>query len=190
MNSFYTNKELKTLGFAKTGKNVKISRKASFYGNSRIEIGDNSRIDDFCIISAGEKGIKIGKFVHIACYVSLIGKEKIEFGDLSTISGHSSVYSSSDDYSGSSLTNPTVADKYKKVENKPVKIGKGVVIGAHSCVLPGVTIGDGCALGAFSLVNKNIKAGMIAAGIPCKAVKLRKKDHIRLEKKFLKDSGY
>jgi UDP-3-O-[3-hydroxymyristoyl] glucosamine N-acyltransferase len=60
--AYYTQEQLKQLGFKYVGKNVKISDKASIYNCDQIEIGDNSRVDDFCIISGK---IKIGRNVHI-----------------------------------------------------------------------------------------------------------------------------
>ncbi|KGF38149.1 hypothetical protein HMPREF2136_03935 [Prevotella bivia DNF00650] len=47
MVSFYTEKELETLGLKSYGTNVKISRYVCFYGADNISIGDNVRIDDF-----------------------------------------------------------------------------------------------------------------------------------------------
>lgn len=49
-----TREEIEQMGFASVGNNVFISTKASFYGTSKIHIGNNVRIDDFCVISAGE----------------------------------------------------------------------------------------------------------------------------------------
>ncbi|MBM3059473.1 dTDP-4-amino-4,6-dideoxy-D-glucose acetyltransferase VioB, partial [Escherichia coli] len=49
--------QLKEMGFKSVGENVKISDKASFYGCDNISIGNNVRIDDFCVFSAGEGGI-------------------------------------------------------------------------------------------------------------------------------------
>ena len=49
--AYLTEFELKEMGFKRLGKNVKISDKASIYNADQIEIGDNSRIDDFCVIS-------------------------------------------------------------------------------------------------------------------------------------------
>ncbi|TSB44528.1 acyltransferase, partial [Alkalicoccobacillus porphyridii] len=46
--------QLKEMGFKSVGENVKISDKASFYGCDNISIGNNVRIDDFCVFSAGE----------------------------------------------------------------------------------------------------------------------------------------
>ena len=52
-----TREEIEQMGFAFVGNNVFISTKASFYGTSKIHIGNNVRIDDFCVISAGEGGV-------------------------------------------------------------------------------------------------------------------------------------
>lgn len=74
--SFYSTKELVELGFAEVGQNVFISRKASFYGIERISIGNNVRIDDFCVLSAGEGGINIGNYIHITVYNSIFVKTR------------------------------------------------------------------------------------------------------------------
>ena len=49
MNSFYSARELRKIGLKKYGDNVKISRFANFYSPEKINIGDNVRIDDFCV---------------------------------------------------------------------------------------------------------------------------------------------
>ena len=76
--------------FKYVGKNVLISSLASIHNPENISIGDYSRIDDFCILSAGEGGISIGRNVHIAVYVSLIGKENIHIDDFAGISSRTS----------------------------------------------------------------------------------------------------
>lgn len=68
MDSFFSKEELQLLNI-KVGKNVKISRKSSIYGYN-IEIGDNVRIDDFCILSGK---IRLGNYIHIAAYSALYG---------------------------------------------------------------------------------------------------------------------
>ena len=52
-----------------------------------------------------------------------------------------------------------------------IHIGKGVMLGMESMVMPGVTIGDGAIIGAFSLVTKDIPAWTIAVGRPAKVIK-------------------
>ena len=54
---------------------------------------------------------------------------------------------------------------------KPVHIGNGCWIGANVTILPGVTIGDNCVIGAGSVVVKSIPANSFAAGNPCKVIR-------------------
>ena len=182
--AFYSEIELQNIGFKKLGKNVKISNLSSIYNVSKISIGDNSRIDDFCILSGGEEGIEIGRYVHIACYCSLIGKKLIRMNDFSGLSSRVSIYSSSDDYSGRSLTNPTVDSKYTRVKSSPVILEKHVIIGAGSVILPGVTLGIGSAVGALSLVNKNCEAFGIYVGNPAVFLRNRNTNLLELERRF------
>ena len=114
---FLTENQLAAFRFKSLGNDVNISDKASIYNAKNISIGNNVRIDDFCILSAGDDGIEIGNNVHIACYCSLIGKSKITLNDYCNISSRVSIYSSNDDYSGNSLTNPCIPDLYKDVKH-------------------------------------------------------------------------
>ena len=52
-----------------------------------------------------------------------------------------------------------------------IHIGKGVMIGMESMIMPGVTIGDGAIVGAMSLVTKDIPPYTIATGQPARVVK-------------------
>ena len=191
--SFYSDEELFALGLKSFGLNVKISKKASLYGCSRITIGSNVRIDDFCVISAGVGGISIGNYVHIAAMALLIGSEKIQLEDFSGLSSRVSVYSSSDDYSGRHLTNPTVPNQFKSVLSAPVIIGRHVIIGSGSVVLPGCVLEEGVAIGALSLVSKKCESFGIYAGNPARYLKDRKRDLLNLESAFniyLQDPNY
>ena len=183
--AFLSKQQLQEIGFRHIGENVSISERAVFYNAANISIGDNTRIDDFCIISAGEGGITIGKFVHIAVYCSLMGSGNITMEDFSGLSSRVSVYSSSDDYSGKFMTNPCVPKEYTNVNSGPVLLQKHVIVGVGACILPNVIIGVGSAIGAFSLVSKNIESHTIAVGAPAVAKVERKQDMFELEKQFL-----
>ena len=177
--------------FKSIGINCQISTKASFYGMERIEIGDNVRIDDFCIISAGEGGIKIGSNIHIACHNSIIGAARIELEDYSMVGGHSAIYSSTDDFSGDYLIGPNIDERFTNVINKPVTLKKYSVIGSHCVVLPGVTLHEGAAIGAMSLVKKDVGEYALWAGNPLRFVKFRKKTMREfVENNILPDSVY
>lgn len=180
-----TSEQIKLIGFISVGENVLISDKASFYGVESISIGNNVRIDDFCVLAAGVGGIKIGNYVHIAVGSSLIGAGEIKLEDFSGLSSRVSIYSSSDDYSGACLTNPTVPDEYKNVRVASVSLGRHVIVGSGSVILPGVVLEDGVAVGALSLVNKSCSAFGVYAGNPAKKIKERKRDILDLEESFM-----
>lgn len=182
--SFFSLNELKAIGFKKIGKSVQLSKKASIYNPGNIEIDDYSRIDDFCILSAGIGGIKIGRNVHLAVYTSLIGSASIHIDDFASVSSRVAVYSSNDDYSGKFMTNPTVAAEFTNVNNAPVIISRHVIVGAGSVILPGVTLDEGSAIGALSLVRNDCEAFGVYAGTPAKKIADRQKDLLQLEKVF------
>lgn len=187
MNSFYDPNQIKKIGFGSFGKDVRISKFANFYNASNIHLGSNVRIDDFCILSAGHKGIFIDDYVHIGCYSSLIGQAKIQISKFANISTRVSIFSSSDDFSGNSLTNPMIDKRYKLLVNEPVTIKKHVIIGTNSTVLPGAILEEGCAIGANSLVKESCSPFSIYAGVPVRKIGLRSKKLLILEKQFLEN---
>ena len=166
------------------GEQVQISEKASIYGAARISLGNHVRIDDFCVLSAGPGGIEIGNHVHIACFCSLIGKEAIRMEDFSGLSSRVSVYSSSDDYSGEWLTNPTVPEEFTHVDHRPVVMRRHCIIGAGSVILPGVILGEGCAIGALSLVTRNCEEFTMYLGVPARKIKERSRRVLELESRL------
>lgn len=54
---------------------------------------------------------------------------------------------------------------------KPINIGEDVWVGGSAVICPGVNIGDRSIIGAGSVVTKDIPAGVIAAGNPCKVIR-------------------
>lgn len=183
--AYYNEEELRNLGFKYIGKNVKISDKASVYNHEQIEIGDNSRVDDFCVLSGK---IKIGKNVHIAPFCLVAGGEKgITFEDFSGLAYQVQVFTQSDDYSGKTMTNPTIPIDYKKEIKKEIIIKKHSIVGAGSIIMPGIVLEEGTSIGAMSLVRKSTEEWSIYLGNPAKKIMNRKKDLLELEKEYLKN---
>ena len=177
----FSEAELRGLGLKDFGERVHLSRKASLYGASSIALGSDVRIDDFCVLSSGAGGIRVGSHVHIAVHCSLIGRSAIELGDFSNFSSRVSIYSSNDDYSGAKMTNPMVPEEYTGVQHAPVSVGRHVIVGAGSVILPGAVLEEGVAVGALSLVRGRCEAFGIYAGIPARRLKERKRDLLELE---------
>lgn len=182
MNSFLSEIEISEIGFKSVGKNIFISRHANFYQPEKISIGNNVRIDDFCIVSGN---ITIGDYIHIAAYSALYGGQKgIFIDDYVNISSKVVIYAKSDDYSGGTMTNPMLPDTYKEVIEEPVNINKHVILGSGCVILPGTELNEGSAFGAMTLVNKDSEPWSINVGIPFKKIKNRSQHLLQLEKKF------
>ena len=180
--SFYTETELQDLGFRSIGEDVLISRKTSLYSPETISIGNHVRIDDFCILSGN---IEIHDYVHIAAYAALYGGSAgILLDDFSGLSARTVIYAASDDYSGLSLTNPTVPNSYRNVSENQVHLEKHASVGSGCTILPGVTIKQGSAVGSMSLVTKSLEEFGIYAGIPVKKIKDRERKLLELEVQF------
>jgi len=180
---YYTQKQLLSMNFAHLGTNVLISKKASIYLPEKISIGSNVRIDDFCLLVGN---IYIGNYVHIAAFTGLhasIGSIFID--DYSTLSSQVTIYSASDDYSGKSMTNSIIPEEFKNVISDEIKIGRHVIVGTGSTIIPNSIIPDGVAIGAMSLVNRQLDPWIIYAGIPCHKIRDRDKNILNIEREFL-----
>ena len=183
MNSFYSLNELKELGLKSFGENVLISRNACIYGAENITIGNNVRIDDFCILSGK---INIGSWIHISAYTGLFGgKEGIELADFVTISSRCVVYAISDDYSGKTMTNPMINDEYRQTYGGTVFFEKHSIIGSGCIVLPDVTLHEGVAVGAMSLVKSDLEEWSMYVGVPAVKIKERDRTAKELEHKMM-----
>lgn len=181
--AFLSEEELMNMGFKKLGKSVKISDKASIYNCDEIEIGDFSRIDDFCVVSGK---VSIGRNVHFATHCLVAGGEEgLRFDDFSGLAYGCQIFTRSDDYSGLSMTNPTVPDEYKFVIKKTMTVGRHAIVGAGSIILPGVDLADGTSVGALSLVRKSTSPWGVYLGNPAKKIKNRKDDLLQFEKEYL-----
>lgn len=172
MSSFYTEDELKYLGLKQYGKNILISRKASLYDTSNISLGDNVRIDDFCILSGK---ITLGSHIHISAYVAIYGSKGVVMEDYTGVSPHATIYSAMDDFSGDYLIGPIHDDKYTNVTGGIVRICKYSQVGASSIVFPNLTIEEGVVIGAMSMVKESLECWGIYAGIPVRKIKNRHK---------------
>jgi acetyltransferase-like isoleucine patch superfamily enzyme len=162
------------------GENVAVNRSVLFYSPRNVFLGDNVRIDGFCILSAGLGGIVLDEHVHLSAYCFLVGPAgRIHLQGFSGLASRCTLYTATDDFREGYLTGPTIPEKYRKVRGGDVILGRHALIGAGSIVLPGVTIGEGAAVGALSLVRKDVPALAIVAGNPLRTLGQRNGDRLR-----------
>lgn len=184
---YLSDAQLASFGFKRVGRNVRISEKASIYDADRIEIGDNTRIDDFCVVSGR---VTLGRNVHLAVFCNVAGgAEGVTLDDFAGLAYGCCVFSQSDDYSGLSMTNPTVPAQFKREMKMAVRIGRHCIVGAKSLIFPGVQMADGSALGAMSMLTKPTEPWSVYFGVPAKRIKSRKQDLLVMEDDYLRSEA-
>jgi acetyltransferase-like isoleucine patch superfamily enzyme len=181
---FYDETQLRQFGFKQVGDDVRIARNCTIIGLHNISIGNHVRIDSNVVIAAASGELVIGSHIHIAagCYLSSVGG--LVLHDFAGLSQGVKIYTATDDYSGETLTNPTVPKQFKNVQIAKVVLGKHVIVGAGAVILPGCEIGEGSSIGALSLVTKSLEPWGVYFGTPAKRLKARSQKLLELEQQL------
>lgn len=152
------------------GREIKIGKFVSIGSQTvidteRIEIDDDAKITEQVFIgglSSPESLLRMGKRTIIMKMSFVNTTKPVIIGDDTGIGGHCLLFTHG------SWQNKL--DGYP-VTFAPITLGKNVWLPWRIFVMPGVTIGDGCTIGADSLVTKDVPAGCLAAGSPAKVLK-------------------
>lgn len=159
--------------FAYFGKDAEIRYPAIVSVNGGLSIGDgtiinmNSRIQNYPSYFAPSTGphIYIGSHCNIGYYFTILNASTVTIGNNVLIASH--VMISSENHG----MDPDLDYVSQPLISKPVTIGDGCWIGEKVCILPGVTIGKKCIVGAGSVVTKSIPNYSMAVGNPAKIIK-------------------
>lgn len=141
-----------------------------------VEIGNHVAIDMWTYIST--QAI-LGNYIHIAPSVSIIGGAPalLVMEDFTNIGSGGRIVCATDDFS-QGLISPVVPIEHRTVVNKPIVFKRFSTLGVNCSVLPGVTLGEGCIVGANSVITKDTEPWMIYAGSPARPIKSRDKNRI------------
>ena len=141
------------------GFNSQLTAHESFRGGSyspRIEIGNN---------------VSLGDYIHVTAINSITICDGVLTGRWVTISDHSHGHVEPEEMS--------MAPNYRELFSKgAVYIGKNVWIGDKASIMPGVTIGEGCIVGANTVVTKDVPPYSVVVGSPAKIVKTLKDNNV------------
>jgi acetyltransferase-like isoleucine patch superfamily enzyme len=188
---FFDAAELAELGLRACGSDVRVSRACALYGAERITLGAHVRVDDYCVLSSGLQGyITVGDYVHISAQTALFGNGGIEIGDFCTLSPGVRVLSESDDFSGEHLVGPLVPARYRRCVSATVRLLDYSAIGASSVLLPGVTVGEGVAVGALALVGSDLLAWGVYVGSPARRISERSHALVALAESVREDGDH
>lgn len=129
--------------FGQTGRNVHIEKPM------RVDYGINTTLGDNVFINFN--------FVLLDC-------APVTIGDNVFIAPNVQIYTA---------RHPIDIDRRREHigSASPITIGNDVWIGGNCVLLPGVTIGDGCTIGAGSVISRDIPSNTIAVGSPCRVIK-------------------
>lgn len=181
----------------KAGKNITFGRNIALRHPRKIEIGNNTVIDDYAVLSAkgsNDTNIIIKDDVILGRNITLSCKGgTIAIGNNTNIGINTAIYSGSSVTIGNNVLfaascyifgdGPHRSDRLDipiiqqgQEPSKGITIEDGAWIGADVKILDGVTIGHDSIIGTGSVVTKNIPPKSIALGMPAKAVKERGAD--------------
>ena len=155
-------------GAVLVGPAVRASRGWSGNGPGRITLARSCQLEDGVILDAYGGAIDLGENVFLGPYVVIYGHGGVTIGAHSLVAMHCCILSSNH------AVPPAGVDiRSQPDELRPTRIGRDVWLGARVTVLGGVTIGDGCIVGAGAVVTRDLPPGAIAYGTPCEVRKLR-----------------
>lgn len=124
---------------------------------------------------------EFGDMTHIVAY------EKVEIGNNVLIASKCFISDTSHgNYTGTDQDSPVTIPNNRKLVTSPVKIGDRVWIGENVVILKGVSIGNGCIIGANSVVTKDVPDNCIVTGVPAKILKKWSEQ----DKKWLAENSY
>lgn len=162
---FFRNARLIRLPFdIRNRKHIKIGNDFTAGFGCRIEAFPLNDLDQVCITIG--KNVQINDYVHIGAVGAITIGDNVLMASKIYISDHN--HGSYDEIISD---HPKSVPIERKAICKPVVIGDNVWIGESVCVLPGVTIGEGCIIGALAVVTKTIPPFSIAVGSPARVVK-------------------
>lgn len=159
------------------GENVFIGYNTIFTNPSEVVLDDNVRIDPFSLITTK---LHVGSYSQICSHTVLGGGslQKIELKGWNFIGYGSKLFTASEDYSGNDGPVNEFWGK-NKIFRGDIAFDKYSGVASDVVVFPGVTLSQGCAIGAQSLVrNKPLQKWSLYWGSPLKFIKLRNKENI------------
>jgi len=147
---------------------VYIRGRKSLSGCVGLTAGRFCRFD----LDGEKKTLFIGEHCEMGDMTHIVALEKVEIGNHVLIASKCFISDTNHGiYKGENQDRPETPPNQRKLVTKPVKIGNNVWIGENAVILAGAEIGDGCIIGANSLVNGKVDANSIVAGTPAKLIK-------------------
>lgn len=145
-----------------------IRGRRSFVIGKNLTLGHSCRFD----LEGDKKTLFVGSDCEFGDNTHIVAHQKVEIGDNVLVA--SKVFITDTDhgcYKNDGQDSPKTHPKERKLVSKSVAIGNNVWIGENVVILPGSTIGNGCIIGANSVVSGSFHDGCMIVGAPAKVIK-------------------
>ncbi len=133
-----------------------------------LRIGDRTHLSRGVVLYCYGGSIVLNENVFLGHYTVIYGNGGVTIGKDTLIATHCRILSS----------NHTIPDTNSRIRSKPdillpTTIGEDVWLGAAVTILGGVSIGNGCVVGAGAVVTKDLPPYSVAVGIPARVIRIR-----------------
>lgn len=138
-----------------------------------LTTGHHCRFDLLGEDNDNSKKLIMGKNCKLGDNVHIVANKKVIIGDNCLMASKIFISDTSHgDYSNNTIdSSPDIPPDERLLYMRPVSIGNNVWIGENVCILLGVSIGNGCIVGANSVVNRDVPHNCMVIGSPAKVVK-------------------
>ena len=160
--------------FKEIGRGARIAPPFRYYGLNQIRLGEHAMIHRDCWIQVMGSSVDddsariiIGSHARIGMGSSISAAQQVVVGEHVLLARN--VYISDHAHAYENVDVPIVDQGLAGIA--PVSIGRNTWLGQNTVVLPGVTIGQHCVIGANSVVNSSIPDFSVAVGTPARVVK-------------------
>ena len=143
-------------------RHIKIGSRTAIRDHARLEVLMRPGVDWQPILKIGNN-VNIEQGVHIVCHCDVTIEDNVSITPYCVIVDTVHPYDPPDHLTKIGARLPQLRSH--------VRIGRGTFIGAHAIIMPNVTIGEQCVVGAGSVVTKDVAPYTVVAGVPAQAVK-------------------
>lgn len=142
-------------------------------GKARLRYGRGLTVGYGCRFDLAGKGVvlEIGDNCKMNDRVHIVAHESVRIGGNVLMASNIFITDTSHGSFTEGASAPDVAPDDRQLVTKPTRIGDNVWIGEGVCIMPGVEVGDGCTIGANSVVTKSVPANTVVAGVPANAIR-------------------
>ena len=137
------------------------ARRGALYRPHLLSCGENFKVAEQAFIYSPEK-LRAGNHVYVG-FCTYLGNGAITLEDEVLIGNHVSI----------TAANHLERDRsfrFGGSELLDVRIGRGTWIGAHACIMAGVTLGAGCLVAAGAVVTKSHGERVVLGGVPARVI--------------------